>query len=84
MSDEMRRTVRTAVQWVVSVAAALPAIVSAAGVPEALPGVALGLMVAAAITRVMALDVVDGLLPGWLRKAPAEDDDQALDEGGGR
>ncbi|UWM52062.1 hypothetical protein N0X72_25285 [Streptomyces carpaticus] len=84
MSDEMRRTVRTAVQWVVSVAAALPAIVSAAGVPEALPGVALGLGVAAAITRVMALDVVDALLPGWLRKAPAEDGDQALSKEGGR
>jgi hypothetical protein len=67
MTDANRRTIRTAVQWVLGFAAALPGIVAAAGLPEALPWVATGLAVAAAITRVMALPSVDALLPAWLR-----------------
>ena len=80
MSDAARRTVRTAVQWVLSLAAALPGIVDAAGLPESLPWVATGLAVSAGLTRVMALDSVDALLPSWLRKTTP--DDGRLDAGG--
>jgi len=68
MSDATRRSVRTVFQVGVSIAAVLPAIVSASGVSEALPGVAVALAVAAGVTRVMALPMVDALLPAWLRK----------------
>lgn len=67
--DGWRRTARTVLQTAVALAAALPFIVSASGLPEALPGVGVALAVAAGITRVMALDAVDGLLPAWLRRA---------------
>ena len=63
-------------QDAVSLAAALPLIVQASGVPETTAGVGVGLAVAAAVTRVMALPAVDRLLPGWLRMA-------ARDSGGG-
>ncbi|MCF2530678.1 hypothetical protein [Yinghuangia soli] len=66
--DAARRTVRTVLQTALALAAALPLIVSAAGLPESLPGVALALAVAAGVTRVMALEAVDRLLPGWLRR----------------
>lgn len=73
MTDANRRTIRTAIQWTLGLAAALPGIVAAAGVPESLPWVATGLAVAAAITRVMALPAVDALMPPWLRKADTTD-----------
>jgi hypothetical protein len=76
MRDATRRTVRTVVQAAGSLAAALPLIVAASGVPETTEGVGVGLAVAAAVTRVMALPAVDRLLPGWLRMA-------ARDSGGG-
>ncbi|MFB7188417.1 hypothetical protein ACFCZT_24610 [Streptomyces sp. NPDC056230] len=69
MTDANRRTVRTVVAYVVSVAAALPLIVDASGVPETTAGVGTLLAVGAAVTRILALDVVDALLPAWLRKA---------------
>ncbi|MFJ9961088.1 hypothetical protein [Streptomyces avermitilis] len=68
MSDATRRTIRTAFQTAVAIAAGLPAIVGASGLTDAVPGVAAALAVAAAVTRVMALPVVDSLLPSWLRK----------------
>ncbi|MFB7905242.1 hypothetical protein ACFC1T_02270 [Kitasatospora sp. NPDC056076] len=68
MTDSTRRTVRTVLQTVLALAAGLPLIIHAAGLPEALPGVALALAVAGGVTRVMNLDVVDQLMPAWLRK----------------
>ncbi|OPC79928.1 hypothetical protein B4N89_02295 [Embleya scabrispora] len=80
MSDGARRTIRSTVQWVVSAAAAAPLIVGASGLPEATPGLALGLAVAAGLTRVMALPAVDRLLPSWLRAVdPRADIRPALD-----
>lgn len=77
MTEANRRTIRTAVQWLISVAAALPLIVQASDVPESLPGVGVGLAVAAALTRVMALPTVDALLPSWLRaQAPGDAGDR--------
>lgn len=66
MKDSTKRTIRTVVQTIIAIAAGLPLIVDAAGIPEAAPGIAIALGVAAAVTRVMALPVVNQLLPGWL------------------
>lgn len=67
MQDSTKRSVRTVLQTAVGIAVMLPAIVSASGVPEALPWVAVSLAVAGGIARVMALPGVQQLLPGWLR-----------------
>ncbi|MFJ2575955.1 hypothetical protein [Kitasatospora aureofaciens] len=71
MTDSTRRTIRTVVQTTLALLAGLPLIIHAAGIPEALPGVAVALAVAGGITRVMALPVVDQVLPTWLRMAAA-------------
>ncbi|MCL6734366.1 hypothetical protein ACH3XX_09790 [Streptomyces scabiei] len=67
MQDSTKRAVRTVLQTAVGIAVMLPAIVSASGVPEALPWVAGSLAVAGGFARVMALPGVQQLLPGWLR-----------------
>ncbi|MEU4081569.1 hypothetical protein DEJ45_14675 [Streptomyces venezuelae] len=74
MSDAAKRTARTVLQSAVGIAVVLPAIVDAAGLPETLPWVAGALAVSAGLTRVMALDLVQDLLPSWLRTThtPAE------------
>lgn len=68
MKDSTRRSVRTVFQTAVAVAAGLPLLVDAAGLTEATPGVAVVLAVGAAVTRLMALPLVDSLLPSFLRK----------------
>ncbi|MEU8760636.1 hypothetical protein [Streptomyces sp. NPDC048659] len=67
MSDASKRTARTILQTALGFAVALPAIVSASGIPESLPWVAGGLAVAGGFARVMALPGVQQLLPRWLR-----------------
>ncbi|MCQ0024196.1 hypothetical protein M4914_15360 [Streptomyces somaliensis DSM 40738] len=76
MSDATRRTARTVLQTAIGIAVVLPAIVDAAGVPTALPWVAGALAVAGALTRVMALDAVQRLLPAWLRTTSEGADDR--------
>lgn len=66
--DSTTRTVRTVFQTVVSVAAGMPLLLGAAGLDDTLPGVAVVLAVSAAVTRLMALPLVNSLLPGFLRK----------------
>jgi hypothetical protein len=75
MTDANRRTVRTIVQTVLALASGLPLIINAAGIPQGAAGVGLALAVAGGLTRVMALPVVDNLLPAWLRAAPNGDDE---------
>ncbi|WP_455907485.1 hypothetical protein [Streptomyces erythrochromogenes] len=53
-------------QTLLGLAAGLPLIVDASGVPQSAAGVAVALAVAGAVTRVMALPVVQRLLPRWL------------------
>ncbi|MGW4030737.1 hypothetical protein ACWEFL_15695 [Streptomyces sp. NPDC004838] len=67
MKDSNRRAVRTVLQTGLGLAVALPAIVSASGIPASLPWVAGALAVAGGTARVMALPGVQRLLPGWLR-----------------
>ncbi|MFG3244614.1 hypothetical protein [Streptomyces sp. NPDC048157] len=68
MTDANRRTARTVFAYVVSLAAALPLIIEASGIPEATAGAGALLAVGAAVTRILALPAVDALLPSWLRK----------------
>lgn len=73
MSEDNKKTARTVLQTFVGVALALPGIVAAAGLPEALPWVAGALAVSGGLARVMALPSVQALLPKWLRTgAPVE------------
>ncbi|WP_018547453.1 hypothetical protein [Streptomyces sp. LaPpAH-108] len=67
MKDTTKRTLRTMVQTTLGIAAVLPAIVQASGIPAALPWAAAALAIAAGVTRVMAIPVVQALLPAWLR-----------------
>ena len=69
--DSTTRTARTVFQTVVAIAAGMPLLLDASGIPEATPGVAVVLAVSAAVTRLMALPLVNSLLPAFLRK---EDD----------
>ncbi|MEU5342998.1 hypothetical protein AB0H18_19535 [Streptomyces sp. NPDC020766] len=62
MSPATKRAVRTVLQGVVMFAVALPAIVSASGIPESLPWVVGALAVAGGLARVMALPSVEQLL----------------------
>ncbi|MGW1770629.1 hypothetical protein [Streptomyces sp. NPDC002104] len=62
MTPENKRSIRTAMQTAVALALALPAIVAAAGIPDALPYVAGALAVAGGLARVMALPSVEALL----------------------
>lgn len=62
MNPANKRAIRTVIQGVVMFAVALPAIVSASGIPESLPWVAGALAVAAGLARVMALPTVEQLL----------------------
>ncbi|KJK56133.1 hypothetical protein [Saccharothrix sp. ST-888] len=67
MTDAARRTTRTALQATLGLLAGLPLLIHTAGLPDTVPGLGVVLAVAAAITRLMALPVVDQWLPSWLR-----------------
>ncbi|MFI1799774.1 hypothetical protein ACH427_20810 [Streptomyces sp. NPDC020379] len=71
MTDATRRTIRTTVQTAITLAALLPVIVDAAGIPATLPWAAGALAVAAGLTRIMAIPGVQALLPRWLRTESA-------------
>lgn len=70
-----RATVRTAFAVVVALAAMTPALIDAAGLDETAPPVAGVLLVAGAITRVMALPAVEAFLERfvpWLAAEPRQ------------
>ncbi|MET9468478.1 hypothetical protein ABZY44_27565 [Streptomyces sp. NPDC006544] len=62
MTPANKRSIRTALQTGLAFALALPAIVAAAGIPDALPYVAGALAVAGGLARVMQLPAVEALL----------------------
>ncbi|RSS59586.1 hypothetical protein [Streptomyces sp. WAC01280] len=62
MSPAAKRTARTVIQTAVALALALPAIVTASGIPAALPYVAGALAAAGGLARVMALPSVEAFL----------------------
>ncbi|MFD4589551.1 hypothetical protein [Streptomyces rubiginosohelvolus] len=67
MSEATRRSLRTFVQSAVALAVALPAIVDASGVAAGLPWAAGAAAAAATLSRIMALESVQRLLPRPLR-----------------
>jgi hypothetical protein len=67
MKPSTKKLFRTILQTLVGLAAAVPLIVNASGVPESAPGVAVALAVSGAITRIMAIPAVNDLLPAFLR-----------------
>lgn len=67
MQDSTRRTLRTTVQTVLALAAALPGLVTASGALETLPWLGGAVVVAAAVTRFMAAPALQPWLPAWLR-----------------
>jgi hypothetical protein len=67
MKDSTKRTIRTVLQTALGLTVALPLLAHASGIPQTAPGVGVGLAVAAAVTRIMAVPAVQALLPAWLR-----------------
>jgi hypothetical protein len=69
--DSGRRTLRSIVQFALTLAAGMPVIIAGLGVdPASTPGVASLLAVSAGVVRVFNSPVVDARLPPWLKKAP--------------
>ncbi|MFD8596957.1 hypothetical protein ACFV1L_18345 [Kitasatospora sp. NPDC059646] len=73
MKDSTRRLLRTIFAVLAGGAAAMPLLVHTAGIPDTVPGLSVLLGVSGAVTRLLALPVVEGWLPAWLRKAPDPD-----------
>jgi hypothetical protein len=65
LSPDSKRVIRTALQIVVGLAAALPLLIHTANLPDTLPGLGVALTVAAAVTKAMAAG--NEWLPAWLR-----------------
>ncbi|MFI1520656.1 hypothetical protein [Kitasatospora cineracea] len=78
MKDSTRRLFRTGFAVVAGGAAAMPLLVHTAGLPDTLPGLGVVLAVSGAVTRLLALPVVDGWLPSWLKKTPGAGGDAEL------
>lgn len=62
MKVETKRSLRTVFQTALGLVVALPLVVDAAGIPETLPGVGVGLAVSGAVARVMAIPAVQAVL----------------------
>lgn len=80
MTDQTRSTIRTALAVLIALAAALPVLVAEAGLDVTRwPWLGVVLAVAAAITRVMASPVTEGLLRRfvpWLAAGTDDDTDR--------
>ncbi|KZM70748.1 hypothetical protein [Nocardia terpenica] len=63
---------RTVFQLAIGIAAAMPIIVSASGIPATAAGTGAALAISAAITRIMAIPAVDAALRLWLPWLAAE------------
>lgn len=67
--DSGRRTLRSVVQFALTLAAGLPAIIAGLDVdPVSTPGVATLLAVSAGVVRVFNHPLVESRLPAWLQK----------------
>lgn len=62
LSAKTRRVLRTVLQVAVGLAAAVPIVLPALGVPTTLAGYGIITAVAAGITRIMSLDIVEQAL----------------------
>lgn len=61
-----RAVVRTSFQLAVGLAAAMPAIVAASGLPVTAAGIGAALAVSAAVTRVMSIPTVNAVIAMWV------------------
>lgn len=75
MTDARRRTLRTAVQLILGLLAALPLLVESGDLPSTLPGLGVALTVSTVVTRLMAMPGVERWLPEWMRAAADPDAD---------
>ncbi|WP_371579868.1 hypothetical protein [Streptomyces sp. NBC_01314] len=66
MTDSNRRAVRTAIQALLAVAAAVPLLADTPGIAD-LPGYATLVVAATALSRLMTMRSVERLLPPWLK-----------------
>ncbi|MFI5533763.1 hypothetical protein ACIA8O_35030 [Kitasatospora sp. NPDC051853] len=76
MTDSTRRALRTTLQTVLGLLAALPLLVDSGTLPATLPGLAVAVGVSTTLTRLMALPGVERLLPSWLHRAPGQEPDE--------
>ncbi|OEJ25561.1 hypothetical protein AR457_14880 [Streptomyces agglomeratus] len=74
MSEATQRTVRTVLQTAIAIAVVLPALVESSGLARSLPWAAGAVAAAGTLSRLMALDSVQRLLPRSLR-IPRRDSD---------
>ncbi|MEU6990645.1 hypothetical protein ABZ953_08320 [Streptomyces sp. NPDC046465] len=78
MTDATRRGLRTAVQTLLTLIAALPLLASDPAVSD-VPALAGAVAFAAALSRLMAVPAVEALLPSWLRRTGRR---EGVDDGG--
>lgn len=74
----LRATARTVFAFIVGLAALLPVVISAAGLSTSLPWVAAALVVAGAVTRIMAIPAVNDFLERFLPFLGARGNQSAL------
>ncbi|MEU6826339.1 hypothetical protein ABZ921_37480 [Streptomyces atriruber] len=72
MTDATRRGLRTAVQALFTLIAAVPLLAAAPGIAD-IPVLAGLVGFATALSRLMAVPAVEALLPPWLRRKGADD-----------
>ncbi|GAA2238594.1 hypothetical protein GCM10010232_26730 [Streptomyces amakusaensis] len=72
MNEPARRALRTAVQVLFALLAALPLLADDPGVAD-LPALAALIAVAGAVSRLMSVPAVERVLPPWLRGRKEED-----------
>lgn len=74
MSEATQRTVRTLLQTAIALTVVLPALVESSGLAQSLPWAACAVAAAGTLSRLMALDSVQRLLPRALRLTPRDSD----------
>lgn len=67
-----RAVVRTIIQLVVGLAAAMPMIVDSTGLPTTVAGIGTALAISATITRLMSIPAVNAALAAWVPWLAAE------------
>ncbi|MET8025197.1 hypothetical protein [Streptomyces avermitilis] len=75
MTDPTRRALRTAIQALFAVAAALPLLTDSPGVAD-IPAFAALVAAATTFSRLMSVPAVERLLPDWLRMQAGADGEQ--------
>ncbi|MFI6334736.1 hypothetical protein [Streptomyces sp. NPDC050535] len=75
MTEPNRRALRTTVQVLFAMAAALPLLAGSPGLAD-IPAAATVVAAAGVLSRLMTVPAVERLLPGWLRQREGADGEQ--------